>query len=295
MRNLAQRMALPLEAKINMTKARIWSWHDHFGGQVYVSFSGGKDRTVLLHLARSIYPDIAAAFCNTGLEYPEIVDFVKQTDNVAWIKPSLSFKQVIDKYGYPVISKEQAQYIHELRTTKSQKLRDIRTHGNKWGQGKVRKKWLFMLDAPFNISNKCCDYLKKQPFSRYEKDSGLRPMLGNTVGESKHRQLLYIKHGCNNFGAARPVSKPMSFWTDDDIWAYIRLYDVACSRIYDYGYKRTGCMFCMFGVHLEQSPNKFQLMHKTHPKQFAYCVNKLQLGKVLDYIGVNYYPDLMLF
>ena len=49
-------------------------------------------------------------------------------------------------------------------------------------------------------------------------------------------------------------------------------------------------MFCMFGLHLEKQPNRFQRMALTHPKQHNFCVNKLDCGKVLDYIGVPYMP-----
>lgn len=48
--------ALPLERKIFITQTRIIEWYQKFKGQVYVSFSGGKDSTVLLHIARQLYP-----------------------------------------------------------------------------------------------------------------------------------------------------------------------------------------------------------------------------------------------
>ena len=85
--DLAQMQSLPLEAKILMAKRRIQEWYDYWDGGVYVSFSGGKDSTVLLHLVRSMYPDVQAVFVNTGLEYPEIQAFVKQHDNVTILRP----------------------------------------------------------------------------------------------------------------------------------------------------------------------------------------------------------------
>lgn len=138
---LRQMQSLPLEAKIAMTKQRIrvWyeSWHKFeivndktgktrsitidtregkrpelkddeyiFGewdGQVYVSFSGGKDSTVLLHLVREMYPDVIAVFVNTGLEYLEIQEFAKSFDNVKVLYPKISFDKVIQKHGYPVL------------------------------------------------------------------------------------------------------------------------------------------------------------------------------------------------
>lgn len=54
------------------------------------------------------------------------------------------------------------------------------------------------------------------------------------------------------------------------------------------GVSRSGCMYCMYGVHLEHEPNRFQLMEKTHPQQYHYCIHELGLGAVLDYIGVPY-------
>lgn len=103
--DLQQMQSLPLSAKILMTKRRIREWYDYWDGQVYVSFSGGKDSTVLLHIAREVYPDIEAVFVNTGLEYPEIQSFVKTFDNVTILRPKMRFDEVIKTYGYPIISK----------------------------------------------------------------------------------------------------------------------------------------------------------------------------------------------
>ena len=107
--DLEQMQSLPLSSKIIMTKQRIIDWYEYFDGQVYVSFSGGKDSTVLLHLVRSLYPDVEAVFSDTGLEYPEIREFVKGFKNVTWVTPIMNFKQVITTYGYPVASKEVAK------------------------------------------------------------------------------------------------------------------------------------------------------------------------------------------
>ena len=105
--DLYQMQSLPLQAKIQMTRRRISEWVDAFGEDgIYVSFSGGKDSTVLLDIVRNDFLDVKAVFVDTGLEYPEIRSFVKGFNNVDWIKPKMTFKQVIEKYGYPFISKE---------------------------------------------------------------------------------------------------------------------------------------------------------------------------------------------
>ena len=107
---------LPLEVKVRKTEERIKEWVEEYGiDGVYVSFSGGKDSTVLLNIARRLFPEIKAVFVDTGLEYPEIREFVRGFDNVDWLKPKMNFKQVIEKYGYPFISKEVSECVDGAR------------------------------------------------------------------------------------------------------------------------------------------------------------------------------------
>ena len=112
--DLRQRQALPLSAKVLMSQNRIREWYQHFNGDVCVSFSGGKDSTVLAHLVHDMYPDVPLVFCNTGLEYPEIQAFAKKM-GAEFIRPKMSFSEVISTYGYPIISKENAEAIHYAR------------------------------------------------------------------------------------------------------------------------------------------------------------------------------------
>lgn len=112
---LKELQSLPLYRKIGITIARITEWYQHWDGNVYVSFSGGKDSTVLLHIVRSLFPDVPAVFSNTGLEYPEIQKFVKSFDNVTTIYPKMKFTDVIGTYGYPLIGKEVSEAIYYAR------------------------------------------------------------------------------------------------------------------------------------------------------------------------------------
>ena len=113
---LQQMQELPLDMKIKLTQSRIRQWVNEFGEDgVYISFSGGKDSTVLLDIVRKMYPEIKAVYVDTGLEYPEIKHFVKGFDNVEIIRPEMVFKDVITKYGYPMISKEVSECVQGAR------------------------------------------------------------------------------------------------------------------------------------------------------------------------------------
>ena len=119
-KRLEELRALPLERKVQISQTRIIEWYNHYHGNVVVSFSGGKDSTVLLHLVRSIFPDVKAVFSNTGLEYPEIQKHVMSIDNVDIVRPTMRFDEVISTYGYPLIGKEVAEAIYYARRIRSQ-------------------------------------------------------------------------------------------------------------------------------------------------------------------------------
>lgn len=302
--DLKARQALPLEAKIIMSQSRIRSWYEHFRGDVYVSFSGGKDSTVLLDLVRNtpgVY-DVPAVFVDTGLEYPEVRKFAASKSDIV-LRPKMNFKQVIDHYGYPVVSKEQALFIRQYRHSRSDRLRVLRWNGfPPNGRFAISKKWRFLTEAPFEVSEKCCDIMKKSPFKNFEKDTGRKPYIGTMAEESRLRLQQYSQNGCNSFGGKMPKSTPLGFWTEQDVLRYIKDRHLCYASVYGEivtddlfgehlkltGCTRTGCMFCMFGVHLDPQPNRFQRMRKTHPKQYAYCIDNLGIGAVLDYMGVPY-------
>lgn len=326
--DLRQMQSLPLEAKIIMTQRRIQDWVDYWQGDVYVSFSGGKDSTVLKHIVDGMYDNIPAVFVNTGLEYPEIQQFVREikagkydcfNSDVEIIRPEMRFDEVIKKHGFPVASKRVAGYVETAK-------RNPNSMRAKWIRGEEKTKfvtggkWSFLIDSPFPVSAKCCEIMKHKPVAKYSRNTGRKAIIGTMACESPNREQSWRQNGCNAFEAKVPISQPLSFWTEQDVLHYIKQYSVPYCPVYgdivikrnaddeegqinmiDYlgcyepedtlettGCDRTGCMFCMFGCHLEKEPNRFQRMKETHPKQYAYCMDQLGLKEVLEYIGVPY-------
>ena len=328
---LRQLQAMPLSIKIRMTENRIREWVREYGVDgVYVSFSGGKDSTVLLDIARRLYPQIKAVFVDTGLEYPEIRDFVKRFDNVDWIKPDLTFKQVITKYGYPFASKETAESVESAKIClqdmakqddPSKRVRYLSSYQKLTGSGVYdkasgnvknrynQKKWEFLLDAPFNVSKRCCNIMKKEPAHRYSKVTGRKGILATLAIESRLRTQKWLQNGCNGFNNHYPVSNPMSFWTEQDVLRYIYINKLPIASVYGQvvpkqdqislfendnelkmtGVERTGCVFCGFGCHLEKE-SRFVKLKETHPQLYNYIMKPVYEGglgykDIIDWIN----------
>jgi len=293
--------AWPLWKKIQVTQAKIIEWHFRFNGMVSVSISGGKDSAVLLDLARRCFPDIEAVFVDTGLEYPEVREIAKSTENVTVLRPALRFDEVVKIHGWCYPSKDVAHTIYYARKGSEWALRRMKGLGpdylpNGFNHDRYGK-WAFLLDAPFIISAKCCDIMKENPLHRFSKVSGKYPIIGMMAIESQRRRKAWFQTGCNGFDTKQPKSKPLSFWTEQDILQYIRQYNIPIASVYGdivedkkgrlstTGEKRTGCTFCPVGCHRDKI-NRFQRMSQTHPKLYDYCMNALGLGAFLDFIGV---------
>lgn len=276
---------LSLDAKIEHSKRLIYQFYHAANRKTYVSFSGGKDSTVLLHLVRSVYKSTPAVFFDTGLEFPEIRDFVKSKDNVEIVRPAMSFRQVVGQYGYPVGGKNLAHWVDLAQRGQPSGIRQM-SADTKYGY----KEYAWLVDAPFSISEKCCDKLKKEPAHRYNKETGRCPIIGTRVDESNIRAQSWLKSGEINESSDIKTCTPLSIWKDEDIKEYIRRFNLEISPIYSKGYKRTGCAYCMFGIFSD--PGRFVRLKHTHPKLWTYCMKDyedggLGLEPVLDYIKIE--------
>lgn len=164
------------------------------------------------------------------------------------------------------------------------------------------KRWAFLVDAPFKISSKCCNIMKKDVSHAYQKETGRHPIIGTLAAESMLRRISWLKNGCNAFDATEPKSTPMAFWTEQDVLQYIKKMQIPISPIYGEivegndgklkttGAQRTGCMYCLFGIHHEKQPNRIQRLYYTHPKIYRYILDNLGFREVMGYMGVPYEP-----
>lgn len=301
--DLREMQEKPLEWKEQQTLGLISEWYAYFNNNCYVSFSGGKDSTVLA--------DIAAKWCyiagvslrltyvDTGLEYPEtkkhVRNFAEYLRNKYGIevildilRPKIVFSEVVSKFGYPVISKAVSQKIAEARNGNASALRYFDSSDPKYGRGSrySMAKYRELLSVDFRISSYCCDVMKKAPLHAYSKTMGAS-ITGTMAIESQNRTTTWLRYGCNAFGKKEPSSTPLSFWTEQDIYAYIQKYNIPIASVYgevietkmgdkcEYcttGCNRTGCVFCAYGVHLEKGETRFEKLKKTHPKLWQYCI-----------------------
>ena len=306
-----------LEQKFQRTLAKVAEWYARWDNNVYVSFSGGKDSTVLADICarwcKLIDKPLYLVFINTGLEYPEIQKHVKFF--AQWLRdkygieveleilrPEMRFDEVIKTYGYPMISKTVSNCVRGAKNGSQSRI-NLLDGKNCDGSDKKSKfsqlKYKPLLDVDFNVSEQCCDVMKKKPLHIYAKETGRKPIIATMAEESALREKNWLMNGCNAFDSKYPSSQPMSFWLEQDVLQYIKEYNIPIASVYgdivyaenpdqmridDYGIacgteklattgcNRTGCIFCGFGCHLEKEPSRFQRLKQTHPRQYEYCL-----------------------
>ena len=295
-----------------MSQNRIREWYDHWNGDVYISFSGGKDSTVLAHLVHDLYPDVPMVFSNTGLEYPEIQAFARKM-GAEFVRPKMMFSEVISTYEYPIISKNVAEAISysrmivKERKTQHSRIDDRRdTLRGQYGEKKEngertdsmfnKTKWKPLCDdTQFLISDKCCQVMKKSPLKMYQRKTKRKPYLGVMAEESLQRTANWIMNGCNAFEGRDPKSLPLSVWTEQDVLKYIKENQIEICSVYgdivaedSYGFqydplpgidcklKCSKCTRtgCIFCAFGAQFDKepRFKRLARTHPKQYEYCM-----------------------
>lgn len=333
---LCRRQALPLEEKKRWVIERYLDYVEVFHKVgVYKAFSAGKDSQVMKHIIDQLHagnmsdllrheyrvlykhfvegkPSPPDVFCDTGLEFPEIRKHCKTFPGVVWLKPAMNWMDVVQNVGYLIGSKLTSRKIHDIRNptgnneaTRHLYLTGQRSDGSQSNSAKLPKFWQGLINAPFNVSHKCCDIFKKDPFKLYEKKTGRMPITATTAKESDMRRFSYLKTGCNSF-EGHVISRPMSIWTTEDMWAYaeqagIRFCEIYYEREVEYteddgkvikvvvpGEEQTGCMFCMVGPPTVIK-DRWSRMKITHNKAFKFMMDgPLDIRrKVLGFMGIK--------
>lgn len=276
-----------LDIKISNAMHRIEDLYYSTNGKCYVSFSGGKDSTVILAIIKmceEIYTipkhGIKAVFCDTGIELAatrQFVNWVRDNwyGNVQIIRPEKSFYHVTKEYGKPMKSKMKSEYLSRYQRGKSESAKqfsfkqlmaidDTKDNPSQYYKStKLANKDLHLMHPDFDIqvSNKCCDILKKKPFLDWKKQNHMKGYLtGLRSSEGGARELATIKRVqaggklCTATRGDTIIKMPIIDWTDEDVDQFIKQYKVPLSKAYtEYGMRRTGCMGCPFARELKDN------------------------------------------
>lgn len=248
----------------------------------YLSFSGGKDSTILHYLLDEALPGnkIPRVFINTGIEYLAIVDFVKKLqktdDRIVIIAPSKPIKPTLETYGYPFKSKEFSKltYLYRQQKAKGQLSPYVAAKiSDEWKFNGVPKCLKFMFtdehEFTFNISDQCCYKLKKEPVHQWEKENGKRaPITAMRKAEGGQRTTLscILKDDKGRVKKFHPLAIVSEEWED---W-YIEKRGIELCKLYypPYNFKRTGCRGCPFSLDLQK---QLDVMEEHLPNEKKAC------------------------
>lgn len=307
---------MELNDYIRNAMERIETLYYETKGKMYLSFSGGKDSTVLLQLAKLCYeigsiPELPkAVFSNTRTELMATVEFVKWCKESGWyenieiIYPERTFAQVVKDEGYPMISKIKSQFLKTYQDTddndKQKKSRLLLLLFGKSKEESERATSKFQLASKhFNIlhpnlgikiSDKCCYYLKKLPFEKYAIDNDIYGYAdGEMVDEGGIRATSTQKRingGGKICTKTKYISKlkrdlivkmPIIDWTKEIEEEFIKKYQVPLSKAYnEYGCKRTGCVGCPYGGSPKDVSERLEILYKYEKPMYKYCMTVMK-------------------
>ena len=284
---LRELQALKLEEKIWLTEKIFQRAVHTFGADhLYLSFSGGKDSSVLSHIIRQTHPQLLHLFADTSCEYPETIAFVGEMIvcgvNVQVVTPTdrsgtqWTFDRVVSELGYPAFSKAVANGIRTYRHAQTEVTRQNSI------DYMTRRFPSYLPYLSYPVSDLCCEKLKKGPLKRAAHKAGMQcSIIGTLAEESQTRERDWLRNGSIIFFIKSDNQcRPLSFWTEQDIWEYIKRFDVQVAQLYYKGYERNGCMYCGFGVKREKKRlgiNRFERLRVTPPR--SACTSRFKLFK----------------
>lgn len=284
---LKQRQGLPLECKIQKSINTLEKYYEMYDGDVYIS-KGGVDSNIVEWLCgKSRYANKIECVCVASVEPTENIKHNFDLGNTL-LKSTITKKKVITDWGYPLISKEVAMSISRYHRTKKPEIKKYRMFGDrgdgiKYHAGVIPIKYRELVYASFEISEACCNKIKKKPLHEYDKKSGKFPITGEMASESKKRKDEYMKHGCIMTDKKRPKCTPIGFWSSQDIMECIYIYNIPIPIIYGEvikledgtfkfsGEQRTGCEQCGFGIMFDAE--RFERLKERKPNLYKQMMN----------------------
>lgn len=295
----------PYEFKKSYAYKRAWEFYEECsrrGLECHVSV-GGLDSITLFLFLKSIGIHVPAVSVST-LEDKSIQRIHKKLGIIS-LKPLKSKTQILQEFGFPIISKETAGKIETLQnpTPNNSTVRHAIITGETGEYGgfrtgtrmKMARKWLNLFAgmenenesvnyqcAPFKVSEKCCYYLKEKPCDDWAKAHNSVSYLGLMASEGGRRQKSLMINGCNYFGKSTVRSAPFAIFSRQDLLQLALELNVPVPEIYGEIVRdpdgtlrttkaqRTGCSMCGFGIHLEERPHRFDILRESNPKEWEF-------------------------
>lgn len=307
--NFRVKQKLDYEVKKNYAYKRAWEFYEECGKRglnCHVSVGGLDSITlyIFLHEIGIKVPGVSVS----SLEDKSIQEVHKKL-GIEILRPYKSKSQILQEFGFPVLSKETAAKIELLQnpTEKNKTVRHAIMTGETGAYGGYRKntrmkmsqKWLEKFGGyeneregtnyqipDFKVSSKCCYYLKEKPCDDWAKRHNSVPYLGLMASEGGRREKSLMINGCNYFGKTTIRSAPFAIFNRQDLLRLAVELNVPVPKIYGeikenekgelYTTKaqRTGCSMCGFGIHLEKRPHRFDHLKEENPKEWEYWMEK---------------------
>jgi len=312
-----------LSSKIYLARKRIeeffkWAVVQEIN-ELTISYSGGKDSTVLLDLVISVHKELKlkiflVPIYATEITFSSTIPFIKNVirnyqKNFKYLKDVdikyalMPWTKILNEKGFPIYSKQFSTLLNRLKRCKTpNKISRMAFGISETIYFKITKKRLFLLDDDLMtdengftrfFGEKCCTYVK----GGVKKDK--RPsFIGVMASESKLRYKSWINSGCNVFNSNKQMSRPLSIWNSDDIWNYIEEYKLLINPAYGYNpevevqnlrFERLGCSACPFGSSIEELIHRRKYKDKADEWKFD-DDNKIKnrFEKLKDYSPLLY-------
>ncbi len=312
---MAQKQSLPYEMKKILAERRAREFYHKIVGEghnVHVSV-GGLDSITLFLFLKSIGLNVPGI--SVSMLEDKSIQRVHQQLGIESIAPGMSKTEVLNTFGFPVISKDKASRIEYLQTPNNPKQTFIHAimTGDMGEQGKYQHsdkiklpdKWIKLFGgmyqdhrpdlacqvAPFRVSAKCCKYMKEKPCDQWAKEHNSYPYLGLMASEGGQRARGLTKNGCNYYGKRVTRSCPFAIFTRQDLLMLAKELNVPVPQIYGEikekedgtlyttRAQRTGCTMCGFGIHMEKRPHRFDRLKEDNPREWRYWMKECVIDK----------------